>query len=132
MADHAGGCLCGAVRYVAHGEPLNVMICHCRLCRKATGQPVFARAIFPTDQVEIQGETRGYHSSEEVERRFCPNCGSGLFAGRSSRADRMAITLGSFDEPEALPPQAHIWASRRLAWMEHLDGIPSHAEFPAA
>jgi hypothetical protein len=130
MAEYSGGCLCGAVRYVARAEPFNVMICHCRLCRKATGQPFFARAIFPTDQVEVQGETSGYASSEEVVRRFCPRCGSGLFAGRVSRPERMAVALGSLDEPDALAPQAHIWASRRLSWMERLDALPGHAEFP--
>ena len=125
-----GGCLCGAVRYEASGEPLNVRICHCRLCRKATGQAFFARAMFPSDSVRIEGGTAGFKSSEDLERRFCPKCGTGLFAQRRSRPDAISITLGSFDEPDALKPEIQIWTSQRIGWVEALDEIPSDAEGP--
>ena len=126
----SGGCLCGAVRYEARGEPINVRLCHCRLCQKATGQPFFARALFLRDQVRIEGETAGFHSSEDLERRFCPKCGTGVFAGRTSAPDRIAVTLASLDDPDALKPQAQIWTSRRIGWVESLGGIAEFDEFP--
>ena len=125
-----GGCLCGAVRYAAAGEPLNVRICHCRLCQKATGQAFFARAMFASDAVSIAGETAGFHSSEDLERRFCPRCGTGLFAQRRSRQEVISITLGSFDDPGGLKPEVQIWTSRRIGWVETLDDIPGHGEGP--
>ncbi len=128
----SGGCLCGAVRYTATGDPINVRLCHCRLCQKASGQPIFARALYPRSAVAITGETAGFRSSEDLERRFCPTCGTGLFAGRVSAPERYAITLATLDDPDALTPEAQIWTSRRIGWMADLDAIPEHDEFPPA
>jgi hypothetical protein len=35
-----GGCLCGAFRFIATGQPKGIYWCHCQSCRKHTGAPV--------------------------------------------------------------------------------------------
>jgi hypothetical protein len=34
-----GGCLCGAVRFIATGQPKAVYWCHCQSCRRHSGAP---------------------------------------------------------------------------------------------
>ena len=41
-----GGCLCGAVRFVATGQPKAVYWCHCQSCRRHTGAPVAVFALY--------------------------------------------------------------------------------------
>ena len=42
--NYEGGCLCGAIRYRATGEPIGVAHCHCESCRRHTGA-VFASGV---------------------------------------------------------------------------------------
>ena len=129
LDEHTGGCFCGAVRYVARGEPLNVRVCHCDNCRRITGSAFFARALFPAEAVEISGETEATMTSEHLARRFCPKCGSHVFG---ERPDGRAVTLGTLDAPERLPPQEHVFVSRKLPWLKLDDGLPQHAEWAPA
>src|SRR5918997_6805026 len=75
-----GGCLCGAVRYEAYGPPSLSVICHCRMCQRASGAPFMGLLFMPSDAVKvIKGYPRVYHSSPTSDRHFCPACGSPLF-----------------------------------------------------
>ena len=86
--------------------------------------------MFPSDSVRIEGGTAGFKSSDDLERRFCPKCGTGLFAQRRSRPDAISITLGSFDEPDALKPEIQIWTSGRIGWVNHLEALAEYPEGP--
>ena len=70
-----GGCMCGAVRYEAIGEPLHIGYCHCRSCRHHTGAPAVAVVVFETDKVRFtQGDRSVYNSSPGIGRGFCGQC----------------------------------------------------------
>ena len=53
-----GGCLCGAVRFTATGQPKGIYWCHCQSCRKHSGAPAsvfvaFERAAYRVTRGEI-------------------------------------------------------------------------------
>jgi hypothetical protein len=125
-----GGCLCGAVRFKAEGEPINVRVCHCRTCQKAMGSPFFARALFDQSTLTVEGETGRYASSERIERVFCTICGTRLFAWRRN-GTAAGVALAAFDEPSAFAPTEHIWVSDKIAWVKLADGLPQYPEGPS-
>ncbi|HVV40489.1 MAG TPA: GFA family protein [Nitrobacter sp.] len=124
-----GGCLCGAVRFTAKGEPANVRICHCRRCQKAMGSPFYARAMFDPNAVTIRGDVASYPSSATIERVFCPACGTRLFSRRTN-GTAIGIALAVFDDRNAFAPTEHIWVSEKMAWVEIKDGLPQHPQGP--
>ena len=122
-----GGCLCGAVRFKAVGEPLNVRVCHCRNCQKAMGSPFFARASFPQTALTVEGETGRFASSDRLDRVFCKTCGTRLFAWRKNGTSA-GVALAVFDDRNAFAPTEHMWVSEKIQWVKLEDGLPQHPQ----
>src|SRR6478609_6709151 len=87
-----GGCLCGAVRYEAVGPLRDVVVCHCKMCRRVHGH-VGAYTSMSLDALSLVA-SRGlawYRSSAAAKRAFCRECGATLFwqmdAGRPSASE---------------------------------------------
>ena len=120
-----GGCLCGAVRFTACGEPINVRICHCRNCQKAMGSPFYARALFEPGSLRVEGETGRYPSSDTLDREFCKTCGTSLFSRRRN-GTAVGVALATFDDRNAFAPTEHIWVSEKIDWVRIDDGLPQY------
>ena len=122
-----GGCLCGAVRLKARGEPINVRVCHCRNCQKAMGSPFFARALFPQDALTIEGDSARYSSSDAIDRVFCKTCGTRLLSWRTN-GTAAGVALATFDDRNAFVPTEHIWVKEKMNWVKLDDGLLQYAE----
>ncbi|HVY86636.1 MAG TPA: GFA family protein [Caulobacterales bacterium] len=114
-----GGCLCGAVRYEARGEPLFNLFCYCRDCQRASGaghMPVMGvakEAFVCTGRVAVYppaapGKSGGRH--------FCPQCGSLLFGMPASAPDQVTLYVGTLDQPERFEPTEAIFLRDRNHW----------------
>jgi hypothetical protein len=128
-----GGCMCGAVRYEAVGEPFLVSHCHCLSCRKHNGAPVVTLAGYSQQQVSFHGdERRIYTSSPGVGRAFCGNCGTPLTwegDGGEGYGLIVEIHLSTFDNPEQLVPTGHAFYPERISWFEVADSLPRYTGF---
>ena len=128
-----GGCMCGAVRYEAIGEPMTVAYCHCASCRRHTGAPVVAWVAYESHQVRYsKGKRKIYNSSPGVERAFCGECGTPLtWEGESRRFAGKLITefhISTLDDPLTYVPDRHWFDSERLAWFDIADSLPRYRE----
>ena len=123
----AGGCLCGAIRYEARGEPYHVTHCHCADCRRSAGAAFVTWCSFQQKDFRLtQGELREIAFAGRL-RGFCPDCGTTLTFRSSPETDEIDVTVSSFDHPEAVSPADHIWVEDRLPWIALADGLPTHA-----
>jgi hypothetical protein len=58
---YVGGCLCGALRYEAEGEPLYAGHCYCADCRKASGSGFIPFMGFPKQRRALQRSNPNIH-----------------------------------------------------------------------
>jgi hypothetical protein len=119
-----GGCQCGAVRYAVTEPFENPHICHCRMCQKAFGNYFAALVGVKKSGLRwTRGEPAFYRSSEIVQRGFCRNCGTPLsFA--YDHSDRIAVSIGSLDHPEAVTPAHQYGVEAQLPVFEMLHRLP--------
>jgi hypothetical protein len=123
-----GGCLCGAVRYEAHGPGSPPALCHCESCRRAAGAPVVAWITWPAEAFACtEGQPSRHRSSAAVTRTFCGRCGTPLTYRDDRHPEWVDVTVCSLDEPGAYAPTDHVWTEDRLGWMTGLDALPDHA-----
>lgn len=112
-----GGCLCGAVRYRAAGEPRGRTLCHCESCRSAAGAPSVAWVIFPAAGFAfVAGAPKHFRSSPHIERTFCGDCGTPLVYRSDRRPDVVDVQTATLDDPNAFAPEREIWTGEKLAW----------------
>jgi hypothetical protein len=127
-----GGCHCGAVRYEAGGEALTHALCHCTDCRRSAGAPMVGWTMYRQDGVKVtKGAPKVYESSEHGRRHFCPNCGTGLFYTNAKVLPGIIdIQSATYDDPDAVPPRAHIQIAERIGWMERAHELPVFERYP--
>lgn len=127
-----GGCQCGAVRYAVAGEPLHSALCHCVDCRRSAGAPMVGWAAFAEAGFAVtRGEPVTFNSSGKAMRAFCGRCGTGLFYRNEEVLPGIVdIQSATLDDPDALPPDAHIQTAERLAWMATAHELPMFERYP--
>jgi hypothetical protein len=114
---HEGGCLCGDIRYRVGGEPIRTLVCHCRFCQSVTGSTAYAESLFPVETVAfLSGQLTQYDhvsqgSGKVVHVQFCRRCGTTLGLAFQRWPEFLAISRGTFDDPNWVTIGSHIWTA---------------------
>jgi hypothetical protein len=122
---HAGGCLCGGVRYRIRGALRGIIACHCSQCRRTSGHYA-AMTSAPSANIELTASATlvWYRSSDSAERGFCNRCGGNLFWKQRGR-DAISITGGTLDTPTGLAVEEHIFVADKSDYYTIEDGLPA-------
>jgi len=121
-----GSCLCGGVHYAIDGELGPVAVCHCGMCRKASGSAFAANASVARAAFHLTGEAlvQRYESSPGHWRCFCRVCGSPLFGEVAGMPDHVRIRLGLLDDDPGVRPQYHWAVNFKAPWWRIADDLP--------
>lgn len=122
-APAEGGCTCRAVRFVMRGTPLIVHCCHCRWCQRETGASFALNAMIEADRVQVlQGTPQQVptpsNSGKGQKITRCPTCQVALWSTYAGAGDALRfVRVGTLDEPDAFPPDIHIFTDSKQPWV---------------
>lgn len=112
-----GGCLCGAVRFVACNVPSTFGICHCPSCRRWAGSALFEVSVNTSDLTWTGPEHIAVRATSDwAERAWCRECGTNLYF-RHTKQDKWFgntdLALGIFDDPDGFELTHEIFVDHR-------------------
>ena len=132
---YEGGCTCRTVRYRVTVRPMFVNCCHCRWCQRESGAAFALNAMVETDRVEILNGhpvTVDTPSNSGKGQRIvrCPSCHIALWSHYSGAGPKIAfVRVGTLDNPDALPPDIHIFTQSKQPWVVLPPDMPAMPEY---
>ncbi|MEI9932386.1 MAG: GFA family protein [Rhizomicrobium sp.] len=129
-----GGCLCGAVRYEAHGEPRFAGYCFCNDCRRQSGSGFIGFMGFDASAIVITGAVLTHShklgDGRIADRNHCAACWSLVYGGIVGETDNHTIYAGSHDDPSRFEPKIGIFASEKAPWVVVPEGVTMFDRMP--
>ena len=130
-----GGCGCRAVRYRMESAPLFVHCCHCRWCQRETGASFALNALIESERVtrlaaepELVDTPSQSGMGQKIAR--CPKCRLALWSYYAGAGTILSfIRVGTLDNPDALPPDIHIFTASKQPWVVIPPGMPAVPEY---
>ena len=130
-----GRCTCGQVRYEMSSAPLFVNCCHCRWCQRETGTAFALNGIIEADRVVLLAGTPEVvmtpsNSGKGQKIARCPLCRIALWSNYGGASDSVRfVRVGTLDNPDALPPDIHIFTSSKQPWVHLPAGAIAMPEY---
>lgn len=126
-----GNCNCGSVKFEVDERVEQVFVCHCSICRRATGSNGIAVVLADKSRFRwlagAESIVAWKKPNADWEMCFCRTCGSPV-PGEND-ANRMFIPAGSISEGgEDLHVAHHIWVASKAPWDVIADAGKQHPE----
>jgi hypothetical protein len=130
MAELAGGCWCGKVRYRVEDAFRYASNCHCSRCRAATGSAFKPFAGIEREKVQlVAGADRLLIVGEpDANHTRCGVCGSLLYSVVRDGA-YVHVAMGSLEHSPRIRPTEHIFVGSKADWFEITDDLPQSEEY---
>jgi hypothetical protein len=111
-----------------------VHACHCRWCQRESGTAFALNALIETSRVEVTGEVEVIdtpsNSGKGQRIARCPHCKIALWSNYGDGADTIRfIRVGTLDNPDALPPDIHIFTASKQPWLTLPPGARAVEEY---
>ena len=130
-----GGCDCHTVRYRLVTAPLFVHCCHCRWCQRESGASFALNAMIEADRVETlatQPEVVNTPSESGLGQKIarCGICKVAVWSNYAGSGPLVNfVRVGTLDNPDALPPDIHIFTSSKQPWVVLGSQAPAVLEY---
>lgn len=127
----SGACNCGAISFKINAELADVIVCHCSICRRATGSNGIAVLLVDNEEFEWTGgeDLIAFWKKPDTDWKmcFCRTCGSPVPGVNDESRTFVPAGLIS-DGDENLTIAHHIWVDSRAKWDELGDSGRRHPE----
>ncbi|MCW7537956.1 GFA family protein [Aquabacterium sp. A7-Y] len=128
MNSVCGQCYCGACRYTVDPGPIQVIHCHCSMCRRQHGAAFSTWVSVGAQRFTLdaqEGAVRSFAVSERTTKFFCAACGTTLYHVTRGYDNVIGLLAGTLRTPVELRPTGHYFYSDRADWTAPpSDGLP--------
>jgi hypothetical protein len=103
--------------------PIIVHCCHCRYCQRETGAAFALNAVIETSRLTLVEGTPEPILTPSLSGKGqrivrCPRCRIAVWSHYAGGGDAFSfVRVGTLDEPDRLPPDAHIFTSTKQPWV---------------
>lgn len=124
-----GACLCGRVKYEIAGELAPIQLCHCSMCRRASGTAFASNMPVRTQDFRIvagASSLKTYESRPGKERVFCAECGSPIISRSAGDPGMVRVRAGTLDNPAPTHVGFHFHVASKASWLPITDDLPQY------
>ena len=121
MNEITGGCKCGETGFSVAGPALQVVTCHCGMCRSLTGAAFSTYVVVREEHFAVvkgSDKLANYQVTDRTSRYFCSTCGTSLFNSNPETYKGLRMLyLGTVQGSERFEPRINIFCESKLPWV---------------